>query len=518
MEIEPATPGKARLFARGWSWLKALPARKFKKVVEAAKSIKQLGQDDPRRVIHCLKVGLALTLVSLLYYCKPLYEVFGGSGIWAVITVVLVLEFTVGATISKGLNRGFATLFAGALAIGTEHFSRLFDRKAEPIVLGVFLFLLATTSSFTRFIPRIKAKYDYGVLIFILTFTLVSVSGYRTENLLEVAYQRLSAIAIGGATCIIMSVFVSPVWAGKDLHKLTASNLEKLANYLEGFGGEYFQADPDHEEEGISTITAASNSKLDDKALLQGYKSVLNSKNTEESLASFARWEPGHGGFHFRHPWNQYLKIGALARQCAHRIEVLDGYINSDIQAPLEIRNKIRESSTKMCLESSQALRALASSIKTMTDPSAADPHVKNSETSINDLKIALESASKLENVDLLAIIPIASVASILIEITRYVERISELVHELSLLAYFKSAATSVQQEPGSGLHRGSVKPVFDDDSDRSVTIIVQATNVKIIDHQYDPSNTDLQENGIPDPAVKSDRLEERLNYILGRT
>ncbi|XP_041023539.1 aluminum-activated malate transporter 8-like [Juglans microcarpa x Juglans regia] len=512
MEIEPATLGKARLFARGWSWLKALlPARKFKKVVDAAKCIKQLGQDDSRRVIHCLKVGLALTFVSLLYYCKPLYEVFGVSGIWAVITVVLVLEFTVGATISKGLNRGFATLFAGALAIGTEHFSRLFDRKAEPIVLGVLLFLLATTSSFTRFIPRIKAKYDYGVMIFILTFSLVSVSGYRTENLLEVAHQRLSAIAIGGATCIIMSVFVCPVWAGKDLHKLTASNLEKLANYLEGFGGEYFQTDPDHEEEGISTITAASNSKLDDKAvLLQGYKSVLNPKNTEESLASFARWEPGHGGFHFRHPWNQYLKIGALARQCAHRIEVLDGYINSDIQAPLEIRNKIRESSTKMCLESSQALRALASSIKTMTDPSAADPHVKNSETSINDLKIALESASKLENVDLLAIIPIASVASILTEITKCVWRISELVHELSLLAYFKSAATSDQREPGSGLHRGSVKPVLDDDSDRTVTIIVQATNVKIVDHQYDPSNTDSLENRIPDPAVKSVRLEER--------
>ncbi|KAG6693825.1 hypothetical protein I3842_09G021000 [Carya illinoinensis] len=442
MEIEPATLGKSRLFARGWSWLKALPARKFKKVVEAAKSIKQLGQDDPRRVIHCLKVGLALTLVSLLYYCKPLYEVFGDTGIWAVLTVVMVLEFTVGATISKGLNRGFATLFAGALAIGTEYFSRLFDRKAEPIVLGVLLFFL--------------------------------VSGYRTENLLEMAHHRLSTIAIGGATCIIMSVFVCPVWAGKDLHNLTASNLEKLANYLEGFGGEYFQADPDHEEEGI-TITASK----DDKALLQGYKSVLNSKNTEESLANFARWEPGHGGFHFRHPWNQYLKIGALARQCAHLIEVLDGYINSDIQPPPEIRNKIRESSTKMCLELSQALRALVSSIKTMTDPSAADPHVKCSKTSINDLKIALEAASELENVDLLAIIPIASVASILTEIAKCVERISELVHELSLLAYFKSAATSDQQEPaGSGLHRGSVRPVLDDDSDRTITIIVQATNV----------------------------------------
>lgn len=51
--------------------------------------------------------------------------------------------------------------------------------------------------------------------------------------------------------------------------------------------------------------------------------------------ANFARWEPGHGRFRFRHPWKQYLKIGALARQCAYRIEALNGYINSDIQVLL---------------------------------------------------------------------------------------------------------------------------------------------------------------------------------------
>lgn len=56
----------------------------------------------------------------------------------------LITIYIPGATISKGLNRGFATLFAGALAIGTEYFSRLFDRKAEPIVLGVLLFFLGT--------------------------------------------------------------------------------------------------------------------------------------------------------------------------------------------------------------------------------------------------------------------------------------------------------------------------------------------------------------------------------------
>ncbi|KAK9085783.1 hypothetical protein Sjap_026194 [Stephania japonica] len=45
--------------------------------------------------------------------------------------------------------------------------------------------------------------------------------------------------------------------------------------------------------------------------------------------ANFASWEPGHGGFKFRHPWTQYLAIGTLTRQCACRIEALNSYINS---------------------------------------------------------------------------------------------------------------------------------------------------------------------------------------------
>jgi hypothetical protein len=63
---------------------------------------------------------------------------------------------------------------------------------------------------------------------------LVTVSGYRIEEILQLAHQRFSTILVGGATCIIVSIFVCPVWAGEDLHELIASNLEKLANYLEG--------------------------------------------------------------------------------------------------------------------------------------------------------------------------------------------------------------------------------------------------------------------------------------------
>nr|GMD81173.1 aluminum-activated malate transporter 12-like [Ipomoea batatas] len=53
-----------------------------------------VGREDPRRVIHAIKVGVALTLVSLLYLIEPLFKQVGQSAIWAVMTVVVVLEFT----------------------------------------------------------------------------------------------------------------------------------------------------------------------------------------------------------------------------------------------------------------------------------------------------------------------------------------------------------------------------------------------------------------------------------------
>lgn len=56
----------------------------------------KIARDDPRRVAHSLKVGLALTLASVLYYVTPLFNGWGDSVIWAVITVVVVMEFTVG--------------------------------------------------------------------------------------------------------------------------------------------------------------------------------------------------------------------------------------------------------------------------------------------------------------------------------------------------------------------------------------------------------------------------------------
>ncbi|KAK9265865.1 hypothetical protein L1049_012412 [Liquidambar formosana] len=430
MEIASANHEKSGPITRGLAWLEIMLGKFKAKVIEVARKTKTVGQEDPRRIIHSLKVGLAITLVSLFYYFEPLYDGFGVSAMWAVLTVVVVFEFTVGATLGRGLNRGLATLLAGALGFGAHHLASLSGEKGEPILLGLFVFLLAAAVTFVRFFPRMKARYDYGLLIFILTFCLISVSGYRDDEVLDMAQRRLSTILIGSATSVLICIFIRPVWAGDILHNLVANNMEKLGIFLEGFSAEYFKTS----EDGQSNH---------DKSFLKGYKRVLSSKNSEKSMANLARWEPCHGRFRFRHPWKQYLEIGTLTRQCAYKIEALNSYLNSEIQMPIKMRSKIQDPCTKIISEAGQTLNELANAIKTMTRPSSVDSHIENSKTAADNLK-ALLHTGLFEETDLLEIIPAAAVASLLIHIVTCTEKISEAVQELASLAHFKSVEQTV--------------------------------------------------------------------------
>ena len=94
----------------------------------------------------------------------------------------------------------------------------------------------ASAATFSRFIPSVKTRFDYGAMIFILTFSMVAVSGYQNqvEELFEITSQRFSTVAVGISLCIIISMIFCPVWAGSELHNLIVRNLEKLADSLEG--------------------------------------------------------------------------------------------------------------------------------------------------------------------------------------------------------------------------------------------------------------------------------------------
>lgn len=58
----------------------------------------QKSEQDMRKLLHSVKVAIALVLVSLLYLLDPLYKQVGENAMWAIMTVVVIFEFYAGWT------------------------------------------------------------------------------------------------------------------------------------------------------------------------------------------------------------------------------------------------------------------------------------------------------------------------------------------------------------------------------------------------------------------------------------
>ncbi|KAK7335603.1 hypothetical protein VNO80_27539 [Phaseolus coccineus] len=421
-------------------------------LVNFTKMVIKLGKDDPRRIIHSFKFGLALVLISILQYFRPSFYAFGDNIMWAVLTVVLVLEFSVGATLGKGLNRVLATGSAGALAVALRKIASYSGDKGKVVLTSVSVFFVAGTVTFMRFSPRLKARYDYGLIIFILTFCLVSLSENSENDLLEIAQERLLTIIIGSCIAITVCICIFPVWIGQDLHNQIASNVVKLADFLEGFRDEYFN--------NLENTAEAEN----DKPFLHRYESILSSKTSEETMAVLARWEPCHGRFRFRHPWKQYLKIGNQIRLCAYKIKALSVFLLRSDTTPHEFRSRIEEPCTNIIVESGKALKESSVILKSMAKSPMPNPHVANAKNAAESLKSLLRT-NPWEGADHLEIIPAATVASLLIDLIFCVEKICEAVDELANLANFVSSEL---------LHRGTVQPISYNDGSVHVISVAE--------------------------------------------
>lgn len=97
-----------------------------------------------------------------------------------------------------------------------------------------FMMLPGAAGTYIRTIPNVKRQYDYGAMIFILTFSLIAISGVRGDQIIKLASDRLSSIFLGFAVCVFISLLIYPVWAGDELHESMASKFDNLARAIEG--------------------------------------------------------------------------------------------------------------------------------------------------------------------------------------------------------------------------------------------------------------------------------------------
>ncbi|CAL9771658.1 unnamed protein product [Musa acuminata subsp. burmannicoides] len=356
VRIDIRTPETAKMSGGGRSSSDSMsPSKWIWDVWEFAKG-------DTDRVTFSLKVGLACLLVSLLILIRAPYQVFGTNTIWAIMTVAIMFEYTVGATFNRGFNRALGSLLAGIFAVVFMQIAMSSGHITEPYIIGLSIFLVGAITSFMKLWPSL-VPYEYGFRVILLTYCLIIASGYRMGDPVRTAVNRLYSIAIGGLVAVFVNLLVFPIWAGEQLHKELVSHFDSVADCLEECVKKYLSDDGSEQPEFSKTVM----DDFQDEPAYRKCRATLSSSAKLDSLANSARWEPPHGRFrHFFHPWAEYVNVGAVLRHCAYEVMALHGCLHSEIQAPFNLRCAFRSEILDATTQAAELLRSMRKDISNM--------------------------------------------------------------------------------------------------------------------------------------------------------
>lgn len=168
------------------------------------------------RIIHTLKIALALSIVALGNWIKPVPHF-----IWAMVTIVIIMMGLpqVGGAIEKSLQRAIGTLIGSAYGVFLVVAIDSYWNLMGLLILGVCVVVLLNAG-----------RYSYAYLV--TGFTMIIVIGDANHDTSE-ALWRSANILIGCVIAVLVSLFVLPIKAKQDWRAQLGKSFSLMASVLD---------------------------------------------------------------------------------------------------------------------------------------------------------------------------------------------------------------------------------------------------------------------------------------------
>ena len=191
-----------------------------------------------RRFFLCIKVGLAVMFSSFLVLIDEADHYTEGFGPWAVITTIVIMQPTLGATLSKGIQRLIGTVFAAvAGSIGGYGVRTCLPEHLAFYAIAVLLCSVTALLNFISTAPERK-DWQYMFVIAALTFDFLALRSYHEAPLTSL--HRVAMIVAGGL--IAFAVYLLPTGgttAREQAKGMLADGLTDIAEALLAAGNAY---------------------------------------------------------------------------------------------------------------------------------------------------------------------------------------------------------------------------------------------------------------------------------------